>query len=196
MTDASFAPGLTVAAVTPTADIAALAVRGPEISLPPFGSVEAALLVAVALLLGGVLGSLLPGVPGPALSLAGVLGYWWASGYTSPGTLALVGLVLLGLLGLAADWFAAPLGAKAGGASTRTTAIAGVVGFALLFVLGPLGVVVGVAGTVFLLELRRSGDAAASLRAAGAATVAVLGSALAQLLVTGAMLVAFLVVVG
>lgn len=167
---------------------------GPSVSLPAVGVVEAVWLAALALLLGGILGSVVPGLPGPALSLAGVLSYWWATGYTSPGTLALVGLVGLGLLGLAADWVAAPLGAKAGGASTRTTAVAGVVGFALLFVLGPLGVVVGVAGTVFLLELRRSGDPDASLRAAGAATVAVLGSALAQLVVTGAMLVGFLLV--
>lgn len=167
---------------------------GPAVEVPVLGTVEAAWLVALGLLLAGILGSLLPGLPGPALSLAGVLGYWWATGYTSPGTLALAGLVALAAVGLAADWFAAPLGAKAGGASTRTTAVAGVVGFALLFVLGPLGVVIGVAGTVFLLELRRSGDAEASLRAAGAATVAVLGSALAQLVVTGAMLVGFLLV--
>ncbi|WP_254831069.1 DUF456 domain-containing protein [Haloglomus salinum] len=158
------------------------------------GTVEAVWLAALALLLVGILGSLVPGLPGPALSLAGVLSYWWATDYTTPGTLALAGLVALGLLGLAADWFAAPLGAKAGGASTRTTAIAGVVGFVLLFVLGPLGVVVGVAGTVFLLELRGSGDPRGSLRAAGTATVAVLGSALAQLVVTGAMLVGFLLV--
>lgn len=167
---------------------------GPSVSIPVLGAVEAIWLVALSLLLVGVLGSVVPGLPGPALSLAGVLAYWWATGYTSPGTLALVGLIALGLLGLAADWFAAPLGAKAGGASTRTTAVAGVVGFALLFVLGPLGVVVGVAGTVFLLELRASGDPSGSLRAAGTATVAVLGSAFAQLVVTGTMLVGFLLV--
>lgn len=165
------------------------------VSLPGVGSVSTPLLVAVALLLAGIVGSIVPGLPGPLLSLAGVLGYWWASGYTTPGTLALVGLVVLGAMGLAADWFAAPLGARAGGASTRTTAVAGLVGFALLFVLGPLGVVVGVAGTVFALELRRTGDMDTSVRAAGAATVAVLGSAVAQVLVTGTMLVGFLLAI-
>lgn len=171
-----------------------LAAVGPSVSLPVLGAVEAVWLAALVLLLAGILGSVLPGLPGPALSLAGVLAYWWATGYTSPGPLALAGLVGIGLLGLAADWLAAPLGAKAGGASTRTTAVAGVVGFALLFVLGPLGVIIGVAGTVFLLELRASGDPRGSLRAAGATTVAVLGSALAQLVVTGTMLVGFLLV--
>lgn len=170
-----------------------LSTVGPSVTLPAVGGVEAAWLVAVGLLLAGVIASVLPG-PGPALSLAGVLGYWWATGYTSPGTVALVGLVLLGVLGLAADWLAGPIGAKAGGASTRTIAIAGLVGFALLFVLGPLGVLVGVAGTVFLLELWETGDPRGSLRAAGAATVAVLGSALAQLLLTVGMLVGFLLV--
>jgi hypothetical protein len=168
---------------------------GPSVSVPALGSVEAAWLVAMALLLAGVVGSVVPGLPGPALSVAGVVGYWWATGYTAPGPVALAGLVLLGLVGLAADWLAAPLGAKAGGASTRTTAIAGVVGFAMLFVLGPLGVLVGVGGTVFALELRDSGDVDASLRAAAATTAAVLGGALAQVVLTGAMLVGFLLAV-
>lgn len=172
-----------------------VAVAGPSVTIPALGSAEAAWLAALALLFAGIVGGALPGLPGPALSIAGVLGYWWATGYAAPGTAVVVGLVLLGLVGLAADWLAAPLGAKAGGASTRTTAIAGVVGFALLFVLGPLGVLVGVGGTVFALELRDSGDPEASLRAAAATTAAVLGSALAQALVTGAMLVGFLLAV-
>jgi uncharacterized protein YqgC (DUF456 family) len=172
-----------------------MAVTGPTVSLPLLGAVEAAWLAAVGLLLAGILGSVVPGLPGPALSLAAVVGYWWATAYTSPGTLALAGLVGLGLVGLAADWVAAPLGARAGGASTRTTAVAAVVGFALLFVLGPLGVLVGVAGTVFLLELRATGDPQASLRSAGATTLAVLGSALVQVVITGGMLVGFLLVV-
>jgi uncharacterized protein YqgC (DUF456 family) len=171
-----------------------MAVTGPTVSLPLLGAVEAAWLVAVGLLLAGLLGSVVPGLPGPVLSLAAVLGYWWATGYTSPGALALAGLVGLGLAGLAADWVAAPLGARAGGASTRTTAVAAVVGFALLFVLGPLGVLVGVAGTVFLLELRATGDPRASLRSAGATTLAVLGSAVVQVVITGGMLVGFLLV--
>lgn len=172
-----------------------LTVAGPAVSVPVLGPVEGAWLAAVGLLLAGVVGSALPGLPGPALSLAGVLGYWWATGYTAPGTAALAGLVGLAVVGLAADWLAAPLGARAGGASTRTTALAGVVGFALLFVLGPLGVVLGVAGTVFLLELRESNDPAAAARAAGATTVAVLGSVVAQVVVTVAMLVGFLLAV-
>lgn len=170
-------------------------VVGPTVSLPVLGPVTVAWLAAVGLLLAGIVGSALPGLPGPALSLVGVLGYWWATGYTDPGTVALVGLVGLALVGLAADWLAAPLGARAGGASTRTTALAGLVGFALLFVLGPLGVVIGVAGTVFLLELRESGDPSASLRAAGATTIAVLGGVVAQVVVTTAMLVGFLLAV-
>jgi uncharacterized protein YqgC (DUF456 family) len=167
----------------------------PGITLPVVGNVGTVLVVAVVLLLAGVVGSIVPGVPGPLLSVAGVLGYWWASSYASPGLLALAGLVLLGVTGLAADWFAAPLGAKVGGASTQTTAIAGLVGFVLLFVLGPLGVLVGVAGTVFALELRRTGDVDGSIRAAGAATVAVLGSAVAQVLLTSAMLIGFLLAI-
>lgn len=150
-------------------------------------------LVTLLLLLAGVVGSVIPGVPGAGLSLAGVLFYWWRSGFASPGAAMLVGLLGLGAFALLTDWFGGAAAAKAGGASALTTAIAAVVGIALLFVAGPLGVLVGIAGTVFLLEYRRNRDARRSVRAAGYATVGILASTAVQVLATGAMLVAMLV---
>ena len=44
-------------------------------------AIETALVVlAFALLVGGVVGSLVPQVPGALLSLAGVFAYWYATG--------------------------------------------------------------------------------------------------------------------
>lgn len=151
------------------------------------------LLVAVALLVAGVVGSIVPGLPGASLSLLGVLLYWWQSGFTRPGLVVLAALLGLGLLALIADWFGGAASAKVGGASTRTVVLAAIVGFLLLFVAGPLGVLVGIAGTVFLFELRASGDPRASLRAAAFTTVGMLASAVVQALLTGAMLVLVLV---
>jgi hypothetical protein len=145
-------------------------------------------LAAVALCVVGVIGSIVPGVPGALASLAGLGVYWWATG--DPGPLVLAVLAATCLIALAADLLAGPLAAKVGGAETRTSLLAGVVGVALLFVLGPVGVVVGIAGTVLALEFNRHGDLERAGRAAVATTVGALGSVLVQLLATLAVLVA------
>jgi hypothetical protein len=100
----------------------------------------------------------------------------------------------VGVVAVAVDLLAGALSAKAGGASTRTAVVAGVVGLALTFIAGPIGLLVGIAATVFLIEYRRTGDPAASLRTVGYTTVGVLGSALVQVLITGLMLAAMLAV--
>jgi uncharacterized protein YqgC (DUF456 family) len=150
--------------------------------------------VAFALLVAGVVGSFVPLVPGPLLSVAGVLVYWWASGYADPSTLVLVVLLLVGLVGVAVDLLGGAIGASAGGASAVTTAAAAFVGLALFFVAGPAGVVVGVAGTVFAVELYRGRSARKSLRAALGAAVGVLASALVQALLALSVLVAMVLV--
>ncbi|MFB6155184.1 MAG: DUF456 domain-containing protein [Haloferacaceae archaeon] len=155
---------------------------------------DAFALAALALLVLGVVGSAVPALPGAALSLAGVLLYWWSTGYADPGPLALAGFLAVGLLTVAVDWFAGAMAARAGGASMATTALAALAGLLFLFVAGPLGVLVGVAGTVFAVEFYRNRDADASGRTAAYATVGMLGSAVVQVLLTGAMLVAFLLV--
>lgn len=151
--------------------------------------------VALGLLVLGVVGSVIPGIPAGLVSLAGVLVHWWGSGYTSPEPIALVGFVLLALLALLADWFAGAVAARAGGASLGTTALAAVVGFVFLFVLGPLGVLLGVAGVVFLAEYYRHGDAEQGARAGAYAAVGWLASTVAQVALTGLLLVSFVVVV-
>jgi uncharacterized protein YqgC (DUF456 family) len=157
--------------------------------------VEVALVVAVALLVGGVLASFIPLAPGALLSLLGIYVYWWTSGYNEPGTLFLVGATFVGLSGLALDYLASALSTRASGASWKTTAIAAVVGVSLLFLTGPIGAVIGVLIAVFAIEFDRSGDLKRSLRIAG---YTVLGMALSkglQVLLTAGLLVAFLLAV-
>lgn len=151
------------------------------------------LYVAVLLLVAGVIGSFLPLVPGGGLSIGGVGYYWYLTG--EPGTLALVVMVGLGLLAIAFDWLGSALAANVGGASLRTTALVALVTIPLLFVLGPLGLLVGTAGTVFVLEYHRHGDVELSLRTAVYATVGLLASTAMQALVTASVLVIFLVAV-
>ena len=139
-------------------------------------------LVALALLVLGVAGSVLPLLPSGALSLAGLLVYWWQTG--EPGPLLLAALVGISALAVVVDWLAGFVGARASGVDTRTSIIAGLVGFVLLFPGGPLGLLVGVAGTVFAFEFRENEDVEASARRAAYATVGVVASAGMQVVLT------------
>ena len=154
--------------------------------------VEVVTIAAVISVVLGVLGSVLPMLPGAPLSLAGVYLYWWASGYADPGLLVLVGLTALGLLAIVAEYAGGAVSATFGGAARSTVLVATVVGIIALFLSGPLGLVVGVAGTVFCAEFYRHRDPQQGARAAGYAVIGVLASSVVQVLLTVTILVAFL----
>ncbi|RLM89743.1 DUF456 domain-containing protein [Halobellus sp. Atlit-38R] len=149
-------------------------------------------LVLVAL---GVLGAVLPLVPGGLLSVVGVLVYWWSTGYAEPSVLLVAVLVGVGLLTMLVDYFGGAIAARAGGASALTTAAAVLVGLVLLLVAGPIGFVLGLAATVFAVEFAQHADAEAGLRVALYSTVGVLASTVVQVALTGAVFVALALVV-
>ena len=153
------------------------------------GGVDLVLVVAVLLLVVGIVGSAVPSMPGPLVSVLGVAVYWFAG--DDLGTFAAVALILVGAFAVAADLLADVVSAKAGGASWETTLLAGLVGIALLFVAGPVGVILGVAGTVFLVELYQNGDGNQAARAAAYTTVGILASIVVQVLLTLSMLLGF-----
>ncbi|MFD1645384.1 DUF456 domain-containing protein [Haloarchaeobius litoreus] len=151
--------------------------------------VDPVLVVALVLLVAGIVGSAVPSMPGPLLSVAGVLVFWlWGEGL---GTVVAVGLVAVGLFAVVADLLADAVSARVGGASWQTTALAGVVGLALLFVTGPLGILVGVVGTVFALEYWETQDHRHAARAAVTTSLGILASAVVQVLLTLSMLLGF-----
>jgi uncharacterized protein YqgC (DUF456 family) len=154
--------------------------------------VDLLVVAAFALLIGGVVGAVLPLLPGAPLSLVGVALYRWATG--EPGLFLTAALVVACLAAFAADLGAGAVGASSAGASRRVAVLATVVGVAALFLVGPLGLIVGVAGTVFLGELARGNDPAAGAKAAAVAVVGVFGSALVQVLLLASVLVAVTVV--
>ena len=155
--------------------------------------VDAVTALAVALLVAGIAGTLIPLVPGGLLSLAGVYLYWWHTG--DLGAVAIAVFTLLGLLTLLTEFFGGAVSAKYGGASWRTTAVAAVVGLALMVVTGPLGLLVGLFGTVFALEVARGGEIDHSVRSATYATLGILASTAVQVLLTTGILLGFLVAV-
>lgn len=149
----------------------------------------------LALLVGGVVGSVLPLIPGALLSLAGVYLHWWSTDFTDPGVLVLFVLTVIGLGAFLADYFGGAITARAGGASLLTTSLAVIVGFVLLFVTGPIGLLIGLAGTVFLAEYYRHRDAKAGAKTALYAMIGVIASTAAQVLLTTSLLVIFVVTV-
>jgi uncharacterized protein YqgC (DUF456 family) len=151
-------------------------------------------IAAVALLLAGLVGSVVPVLPGAGLSLVGIYLYWWHTGYATPGLAAMVAFTLAGLAAIVADYFGEALAAGAGGASARTVVLATVASVPLLFVAGPVGLVAGVAGVVFAAEFYRTRNAGQGVRAAAFAAAGVLGSAVVQFAVTLSLLVGFLFV--
>lgn len=146
--------------------------------------------LAFVLLVGGVVGSLVPQVPGAPISLAGVYCYWYATG--DPGIVLLAVLTVVALLTWVIDFAGGAISARVGGASTKTAVLAGVAGFVLLFVTGPLGMILGVTITVFLAEFYRQRDARSGLKAAVVTTAGMLASGIAQALLTGSILLAIL----
>lgn len=134
-------------------------------------------------------------MPGAILSLAGIGLYWWSTGFTEPGALFMVFGVTAGVIALLTDWFGGAFTAKAGGASNRTMIAAGIAGFLLFFVAGPIGILVGTGGVVFLRESMRTGNRDKSAKAALYSTLGVLGSSIVQFSMTVAILIGFIVAV-
>jgi uncharacterized protein YqgC (DUF456 family) len=150
---------------------------------------------AVGLLVLGVVGSVVPLLPGMALSVVAVVLYWWHTGYGEPGVLFVAATVGLGLAAILLDLFAGAISARAGGASRLGTAAAALASLVLFLFLGPLGIVVGVALAVFGVEFYRTRQVEDSARAALYATAGLMASAAVQFALTLSVLVAFLLAV-
>lgn len=153
------------------------------------------LAITFLLLIAGVVGSVVPAIPGAVLSLVGVLFHWWATGDTTPGRLALVTFVGLAVTAILVDLFGGAVAARHGGASKRTVVAAILVSLGLAVFTGPLAILVGVPVTVFVVELSRNDDRGEAGRAALVTTVGIFASALVQALLTATLLVGFVLVV-
>ncbi|WP_414837476.1 DUF456 domain-containing protein [Candidatus Nanosalina sp. VS9-1] len=154
------------------------------------------LIAALLLLIIGVAGSIIPGMPGLAASLLGVGLYWWSTGYTEPGALFLWITAFLGATGLIVDWFSGAITAKAGGASGKTSVAAGIAGFIGFFILGgPIGVIIASGLTVFIREYLRTGDMQKSRKAGIYSALGILASTFTQALIAVTILAGFVIAV-
>lgn len=147
-------------------------------------------LVAVGLvMLLGLAGVLMPGVPGPLIVWAAVL--WWAlTEQSSPAWTVLIAATGVLLLNQALVWLLPARDLRGAGVPYRSLFLAGTAGIIGFFVLPVIGAVIFAVGALQLLERSRlgsHGDAWAATRTAlRAIGLSVLIELIACLLVVGA----------
>lgn len=154
------------------------------------------MLTAVAIVVGllflvGIVGSVLPWVPGPLLVLAGALLWAVVTSFATVGAGRLAILGALALLTFLLDLVVGAIGARRYGA-TRWGMMGALVGAIVGLLLGPLGLLLGgVAGAV-VGELMGGADLAGSVRSGVGALAGMLAGVVADLVVTVTMIGLFL----
>lgn len=117
-----------------------------------------AFIVGLVMLL-GLVGAIIPGLPDIVLIWGAALGYGLVAGWGEYG-IWLFGLItLIGLAGLFAEVWVSGTGAKIGGASIRAIFSGLALGLVAFFVSGPVGGVIGLLLGTFLTEYVRLQDA-------------------------------------
>ncbi|GAA2057892.1 DUF456 domain-containing protein [Streptomyces carpaticus] len=119
------------------------------------------LLVGLVMLL-GLLGIMMPGVPGPLVVWAAV--FWWSSAEgTSQAWWVLVTATALLLVNQAVQWLLPAAGRREAGVRRRQLLFAGGSGIVGFFVLPGIGLVPGFVGALYGWERARLGDHGAAL---------------------------------
>ena len=133
---------------------------------------------AIVLVVTGLVGLVLPAIPGAPLIFAGLLLAAWAEGFSYVGLWTIIGLAILALLTYGVDFWATMFGAKKFGASKRAI-IGALLGAIAGIFIGLPGVIFGpfIGAVIGELSARRNLQQAA--RAGMGATIGlVLGAAL------------------
>ena len=108
--------------------------------------------IAGALILVGLIGVVMPAVPGLPLMFGGMLLAAWAGGFSKVGAGMLITLGLLTAVSMGMDFWAAAIGARRVGAS-RLAVIGALAGTVFGLLLGPVGLLMGPFAGALLGEL-------------------------------------------
>jgi hypothetical protein len=152
------------------------------------------LVIALVLMLAGLAGSVLPGLPGPPLVLLAAIGHRLYFGDASIGNWGLFFLFALMVLSIALDYVAGLLGAKKMGATWRGL-VGATLGVLVGIFLGPLGILAGPFVGATLLELAGGREFQESARAGAGATVGMLIGAVGKVACCVAMIGLFVITV-
>ncbi len=150
-------------------------------------------MATIALMLIGLIGSVLPFIPGSPLILLGAFIYAWYTDFLVVTWGTLVILLLLTVLSQILDYLASILGAKKFGASRWGMSGAFLGGIIGLFSSGILGILIGPFIGALLLELLHGQDLPASLKIGLGTLVGFLGGAIGKIIIALTMIGIFLV---
>jgi len=147
--------------------------------------------LAVLLVVAGVIGTVLPVLPGAILVFAGLFVAAWADDFARVGAGGLAVVGALGLFSLAVDFAASILGAKRVGASPQALAGAGLGNLVGIF-FGIPGLVLGPFVGAVLGELLARGGLARAGKVGLATSIGILLGGIAKLVLAFAMIATFL----
>ena len=149
------------------------------------------LIVALVLMLIGLLGVILPLVPGIVLVYLAALLYAVIEGFARIGPITLAVLTVLAVVGVTADLWVSSLGAKVGGASVWALLGGLVLGLVGLIFFSLPGAIVGSVAGVIAVELWRVRDWRKVLKAGGGWLIGWLLSTVVQLSIALIMIAIF-----
>jgi hypothetical protein len=143
----------------------------------------------------GLLGVVVPVLPGILLVLVGILFYSWMTGFASISVATVVALGIIIGLGALAEYVGSALGAKYGGGG-KLTVLGAVLGAVIgVFSSGALGLFIGVFVGALLGALIEGKEIDKAGKAAAFSVVGVLGSKLVQLMLAGLVIILFFMAV-
>ncbi|WP_031515436.1 DUF456 domain-containing protein [Desulfofalx alkaliphila] len=154
-----------------------------------------ALTAALAIMLIGMAGAILPVIPGAPLILLGMVVYGLISGFTVFSWHFWLGQVILVILAFAVDYVAGIVGVKRYGGSKAAVWGSILGAFGGLFLLGPLGIILGPFLGAIIGELLHNKSPKQAINAGIGTLLGFAGGTVVKLIIQTAMIVSFLLVV-
>lgn len=149
------------------------------------------IVLSLLLVIVGMIGMVLPAIPGPPILLMGLFTAAWAENFQYVGSGTLIVLALLCVAAVALDFIAGALGAKRSGAS-RAAVIGALLGAILGLFLFPLGLIFGPFVGAMIGELSTGRPWQQASRAGWGATIGMLIGIVAKLVIGLMMITLFI----
>lgn len=139
----------------------------------------------------GVIGTLVPMLPGLVLIFIAILGYAWYVDFQNFDSLFIVSMFIIVIVGQFIDYIGASVGAKKY-ASSRATMAGAILGAVIgLFVIGPLGIIVGPLLLVMFIELIRGTEIITAFKAGISSMIGALGGIVIRFILALVMTISF-----